>query len=160
MATVKQVQTITTSIHMRKVTIRNQQSVLTFFEGEPSEIVMSSLAYPVDLDTKDYWNIHDERDGRRYVVEFPKGTFKGNQQLVTKKLLEEYVQWSSLCFGEWENRFKGKVIALIPENLTPHATAPLPDQDRLYYWTWPDSDRLHFRYGVKKHKRYAQPTQE
>lgn len=154
MATVKQTKTIVTCIHMNKATIHNQQSVLTFFEGEPCELVLSSLAHPVDLETKDYWNLHDERDGRRYVVEFPKGMFKGNQQLVTKKLLGEYVEWSGLVFGEWTNKFKGKVIEIVPENLTHHATAPLPDQDRLYYWTRPGSDRITFRYGVKKHKRY------
>lgn len=155
MATVKQTKTIVTCIHMSKVTIHNQQSVLTFFDGEPCELVLSSLAQPVDLETKDYWNLHDERDGRRYVVEFPKGMFKGNQQLVTKKLLGEYVEWSGLVFGEWVNKFKGKVIEIVPENLTHHVTAPLPDQDRLYYWTRPNSDKITFRYGVKKHKRYT-----
>jgi hypothetical protein len=155
MATVKQTKTIVTCINMNKVGIRNHQSVLTFFEGGSSDLVLSSLAHPIDLEAKDYWNLHDERDGRRYVIEFPKGTFKGNQQLVTKKLLEEYVEWTGLVFGEWQTKFKGIVIELTPERLTKHDVAPLADEDRLYYWTRPDSDRITFRYAVKQHKRYT-----
>lgn len=156
MAAVKLIQTITTVVSMNKVTIGNHQSVKTFFESRDDTLVLSSWSLDVDLEKNDYWNLHDERDNRRYIVEFPKGSFKGNQQLVTKALLKEYVEWKSLVFGEWYHKFHGKVVEVLNSTLTHHTDVePLPDEDRLYYWTRPGSDRVTVRRAVKKHKRYT-----
>lgn len=155
MATVKLTQTITTTVHMSKVTIGPQSSVKTFFESKDDELVLSSWSLDVDLEKNDYWNLYDERDNRRYLVEFPKGTFKGNPQLVTSALLKEYVEWKSLVFGEWYNKFHGKVVQILNNTLTHHTDAePIPDRDRIYYWTRPGNDRVFNRRAVKKHKRY------
>lgn len=157
MAIVKLTQsTTTTHIAMRKISIGRHQSVKSFFDRDDFTSALMSYEDGVDLEKNDYWNLYDERDSRRYIVEFPKGTFKGNVQTTTKKLLGEYVEWSRLIFGEWTNKFKGRVIEVVSEGFTQYAGVnPLANKDRLYYCSGSETGRIYRVVAIKKHKRYA-----
>lgn len=108
----------------------------------------------MDLEKNHYWQLRDERTDKRWIVEFPVWTFKGNQQNVTRYLLTQYHEWNTLIFSEWENKFGGRVIEVNPAGLIYHlCESPLADQDRIYFIVWPDHVPQ-VSFAVKQHKKY------
>ncbi|MNB58611.1 hypothetical protein D3C87_545430 [compost metagenome] len=161
MASIKLTQTTTHVVEVKKVRIGTQSSIVSWYESsqeEDNELIIGSFWRGVDLKTRDYFHMTDERSKKHFIVSFPKGAIKGSAHAVSKYLLNEFIQWGDLVFGEWAGKFKGEIDVITKGGLVWHRDSPpLANVDRLYFCVYPESDRLIIRHAVPASKKKSQP---